>query len=39
MTENTNHDFVTEVAEIEHIIGKFKEKFALGTEAQMTSWP
>ena len=31
MTEVTNPDFATEVAEIEHIIGKFKEKFALGT--------
>ena len=31
MTENTKHDFATEVAEIEHIIGRFKEKFALGT--------
>ena len=31
MAEITNAEFATEVAEIERLIGKFKEKFALGT--------
>jgi hypothetical protein len=31
MKESRSHEFTTEVAEIEHLIGKFKEKFASAT--------
>ena len=31
MIENLPNEFSTEIAEIEHIIGKFKEKFTAGT--------
>ena len=31
MIENKSHKLTTEITEIEHIIGMFKEKFASGT--------